>query len=105
MRLRHTVFVLAMALAITVFTFSLMVYFKRKRFESNYDNLQVGDSKQKIVELLGPPNEVVKCSEGRGRSSEVPCTEEYWYRSVFERRILYINNTGQIIDKSYSVLP
>ena len=80
---------------------------RRRAFESNYSQIQIGDSQQKIIQLYGQPEETSDCSEARQPGSlgvvRKHCVEVYWYRSFMEQWIFYFDNQGKVIHKAFSV--
>ena len=80
---------------------------RRRAFETNYAQIQLGDSQQKVKLLYGLPEEIGDCSEAKGSGSlEVlrrHCTEVYRYRSFMEQWIFYFDNDGKVIHKAYNV--
>lgn len=74
---------------------------RRNRLIVNYERLQIGDSKQLVLQALGQPEKIEQCREN-GETSH-PCKEEYWYYSFMERWIVYLDRDGNVIYKSYAV--
>jgi hypothetical protein len=90
----------------SVFTFSWFV--RRKTFESNYSQIQIGDSKQKVVQLYGQPEETSDCSKykrpGDLEVIQTRCVEVYWYRSFLKQWVFFFDKDGKVIHKVYNVL-
>ena len=78
---------------------------RAKRWERGYARIEVGQSKQKVVDSLGEPSEIRRCgghvySDGRVTGE---CAETYLYRSFLEDWVVFIDKDGNVIGKSYNV--
>ena len=87
------------AIVCLIFASAALGYIRLTTFKANYESLRNGDSKQVVVDKLGQPQEIHPCRPP-GRT---PCSEEYSYFSFMERWIIYIDENGSVVDKSYGV--
>lgn len=79
-------------------------HIRKKKITRTFAKVQVGDTKQSIVQTLGPPKEVQNCYDSR--SNEDPskrCVETYWYITFLERWGFSFNKDGKVIDKTHNV--
>ena len=99
--------IVAVVLAALVFfpLVSFAVYcVRRNTFISSYRKLQPGDSKKLVVDSLGQPAEIARCGDSQATDElNFRCREGYWYYSVMERWIIYLDQDGKVIGKSYAV--
>jgi|SRR5215208_1878812 len=90
----------------SIFTVSWFV--RRKAFESNYSQIQIGDSKQKVVQLYGQPEETSDCSKDKRPGDleviQTRCVDVYWYRSFLKQWIFFFDKDGKVIHKAYNVM-
>jgi len=98
--------IISAAITCLILVSAVVGYINQTAFEANYENLRAGDPKTLVIDRLGKPQEIRHCwhPEGTDTFSD-PCREEYWYFSFMERRIIYLDNEGRVIDKSYGVSP
>jgi hypothetical protein len=83
-------------------------FVRRKTFERNYSQIQIGDSEQKVIELYGQPVETSDCSEYKRPSYlevvQKYCVKVYWYRSFLKQWVFFFDKDGKVIHKAYNVL-
>ena|SRR5829696_9603178 len=88
--------------------FTLSWFVRRKSFESNYSQIQIGDSEQKVVELYGQPEETSDCSEYKRPSYlevvQKYCVKVYWYRSFLKQWVFFFDKDGKVIHKAFHVM-
>lgn len=93
---------LALVIALAALAFSWHV--KSKSFSAGYAKLQVGDTKQIVVQVLGQPEEIENCYDSGSKEDLTKrCVETYWYKSFLERWGLSFDRDGKVIDKTYNV--
>ena len=107
MKRRYVLILVSAVLLICLVLVVVLITFERKsRYERSCQTIQIGASKQQVVDSFGTPTEINKCA---GQASDGPiaanCDEEYLYRSIFERWIISFDKEGLVINKSYGVLP
>jgi len=66
--------------------------FRRRSLQNAYDDLKLGDSQQRVIELMGSPSSVEPCF------NKPNCTSLFYY-ALFERWIIYVDSNNQVIDK------
>jgi hypothetical protein len=78
---------------------------REKRYERGYAQIEPGDSKKDVVELLGEPGEVLGCSGPVYYNGRVTgeCAEEYGYYTFLEEWWIILDKDGKVLVKSYSV--
>jgi hypothetical protein len=74
------------------------------RWERGYDQIEKGDSKQRVVDLLGKPTEVRAC-QFPTRAYDENCGEEYWYNAPMQEWIIVFDKDGKVMLKAHSVSP
>lgn len=88
-----------------LFAFSWIA--RRRAFESNYAEIQIGDSENTVVDLYGQPGETSDCSEYRHSGSleviEKRCARVYRYTSFMQEWTFYFDQDGLVIHKSHNV--
>jgi hypothetical protein len=75
-------------------------------WKKGYSQIKVGDSKQKVVEILGKPTEIKDCYDTRHSSSpEIVerCAEEYWYIAFMQEWGYVFDKDGKVLTKWHSV--
>ena len=72
-------------------------YIRRTRLVTTFTKIQIGDSKQNVVQLLGNPTEVATCRDPNPPVDSQKCAETYWYYAFA------LNSDGKVIDKIYNV--
>jgi len=81
---------------------------RRKAFESNYAEIHIGDSEEKVVALYGQPEERSDCSEYKRPSYleivQRHCVKVYWYKSFLKQWIFFFDKDGKVIHKAYNVM-
>lgn len=70
---------------------------RKRRLESAFAQVEIGNSKQQVVALLGEPGEIGVCN------NDMMCTDRYYYHSFMERWIVYFDKEGNVIDTGYNV--
>ena len=93
---RILVYVALMTVIVPLFFIGACVV-KAKRYESGFARVAVGDSKQKVIDLLGEPSEVEGCY------ADEKCADVFVYYSFMERRGFIFDNGGKVINKYYNV--
>jgi hypothetical protein len=97
----RTVFCL---LAIGLVILAASHYVRRSRLATTYTKVQMGDSKQTLVQVIGDPNEIAMCQDPNSNvDKSQKCAETYWYYSFLERWGFALNADGKVIDKIYNV--
>jgi len=80
---------------------------RRRTFESNYSQIRIGDSEQKVVELYGKPEETGDCAEYKRPSAlevvQKHCVKVFWYGSFLKQWGFFFNDDGKVIHKAYNV--
>ena len=96
---RAIFFLLVILLAVVTGSY----YIRRTRLLTTFTKIQIGDSKQNVVQLLGNPTEVATCRDPNPPVDSQKCVETYWYYSFIERWGYAFNADGKVIDKIYNV--
>jgi len=96
------------AICSIVMVFGLVVFIheqKRGAIAIGFENLDIGDSRAKVLESLGQPDEIEVCVD---RKAEDPlnkaCVEQFWYKRFIERWGVSFDSNGRVIHKSYNAL-
>ena len=93
--------VLLLVLAAVIVSYQV----RRSKLSSSIAKIQIGDTKESVVQTLGQPAEVEACFErSSSNDKSQPCVQTYWYKSFLERWGLSFNAEGKVIDKTYNVL-
>jgi hypothetical protein len=71
----------------------------------NFERVKIGDSRERVVQLLGRPRSIEKCGEPFGNPGGVQgCKEDYLYASPYAPLIpeywsVSFDNSGRVVDK------
>ena len=100
------IFIAGLCLIVIVLSaFTYSCHAKREKLKTGFDRVQIGDTKQTVVQVLGQPEEVENCySDPRVVDPDKRCVETYWYKSFLERRGVSLNKDGRVVYKGYNVL-
>lgn len=78
---------------------------KREKLKTGFAVLQMGDPKEKVVEVLGQPEEVENCYDvDQNVEPDKRCSQIYWYKPFLERWGVSLNKDGIVVHKTYNVL-
>jgi hypothetical protein len=67
------------------------------RTEKGYRRIRIGDSKERVLEILGKPDEIKPCRPAN--TVPVSCKEIYGYIVPFGSKGIYFDTDGKVIDK------
>jgi hypothetical protein len=74
--------------------------------------IQIGDSKQTVIALMGPPDRIEKCNNGEmwgltaeQRKLKEQCTDTYIYETFLRRDDVVFNKNDSVLVKYVSVSP
>ena len=70
---------------------------RKWRLKSAVAQVEIGNSKQQLINLLGEPDEIAAC-----RHEDI-CKDEYYYYSFMERWMIYFDKDDKVIDTGYNV--
>ena len=76
------------------------------KWERGYSQIEAGDSKDKVVAILGKPTEIKDCHSTRySAPPEIwqKCAEEYWYIAFLQEWGYVIDKDGKVLSKWHSV--
>lgn len=103
-RLRFTRRMLFCLLVVVLAALGVSYYVRRNRLATTFTRIQIGESKESFLEVLGKPTEVATCRDPNPYvDSSQKCAQTYWYYSFLERWGFALNADGKIIDKIYNV--
>ena len=94
-----TVVIVIGLLSIGYLTFDRFI--SGQHHKSAYKQIQIGDSKERVIELFGKPDEIVECRQYRDPPD---CANIYDYSGLFEGWYLLINTNDTVIGKEHSAL-
>src|SRR4051812_47542401 len=89
--------VLAIVAIPVIYTVSIMI--TKRKYEKGYAKIHVGDSKQKVTELLGEPGDIEVCYKGDN------CHYKQVYYSVIEKWVVVFDGDNNVVDTYYNVSP
>src|ERR1044072_9812109 len=74
-------------------------YVRMRRFEAGFARIQVGDTKQHVIEQLGQPGEISACFHPKKDENELEkkCADQFWYYSFLERWGVSFDSNGRVI--------
>jgi hypothetical protein len=103
-RFKAIILAAAVLLVMVVSALAYSYHIKREKLTSTFARVQLGESKETVVQILGQPDEVENCS-GSDSNQELTkrCVETYWYMSFLERWGFSLNQDGKVIDKTHNV--
>jgi len=99
-------------LVIVISALAFSYHERSKKVAAAYASLQKGDSRERIIQVLGKPDEIERCQKVdlSTRVNELPflqnreeCVEIYWYLSFLERWGFSLSADGKIMNKAYNV--
>lgn len=70
-------------------------------YKAAYKQIQIGDSKEKVIELFGKPD---KIRESRPYRDPLDCANIYDYPGLLEGWYILINTNNRVIGKEHSAL-
>jgi hypothetical protein len=77
--------------------------YREWRVAKGFDAVQISDSEERVLELLGPPNEIASC--GKPPFKWDNCNSVFVYYTFLERRSIYVDDNNRVIEKVYNVSP
>jgi hypothetical protein len=96
---------LVLALLVSV-AFLTGWYVRLQRFKAGFERVQVGDTKEQVLNHLGQPAEISPCFHWRDETElGRQCAEDFWYYSFIERWSVSFDANGRVIYTNYSVSP
>ena len=100
-----TIKVLVLALLVSI-GFLAGWYVRLQRFKAGFIRVQVGDTKEQVINQLGQPAEISPCFHPRDETElGRQCAEDFWYYSFIERWSVSFDADGKVIHTNYSVSP
>lgn len=95
---------LALIVSVALMAYPVRWYVRSHRFESAFDAVQVGDSKDEVIKQCGQPDENSPCFHPSAESElQRICADEFWYYSFLERWGISFDKQGKVIAKTYNV--
>lgn len=103
-RFKDIILAAAVLLVLAVSAIAYSYHIRREKLTTTFVKVQLGHSKQTVVQMLGQPDEIENCS-GSDSNQELTkrCVETYWYMSFLERWGFSFNRDGKVIDKTHNV--
>ena len=97
----------ALVLALLVsFGFLTGWYVRLQRLKAGFEKVEVGETKDQVIEQLGQPHEVSPCFHPREETElGKKCVDVFWYYSFLERWGVSFDSDGRVIHTNYSVSP
>jgi hypothetical protein len=100
-----TIFIAGLCVSVLVLSaFTYSCHAKREKLKNGFAGVQIGDTKQTVVQVLGQPEEVENCYSDPRADPDKICIEVYWYKSFLERRGISFNRDSRVVYKTYNVL-
>ena len=100
-----TIKVLVLTLLVSIGFFAGW-HVRLQRFKAGFERIQVGDTKEQVINQLGQPAEVSPCFHPRDETElSRKCAEDFWYYSFMERWGVSFDADGKVIYTNYSVSP
>ena len=97
--------VLVLALLVSI-AFPAGWYVRLQRFKVGFERVQVGDTKEQVINQLGQPAEISPCFHPRDETElSRKCAEDFWYYSFMERWRVSFDANGRVIYTNYNVSP
>jgi hypothetical protein len=91
-------------LAIVLITLAVSCYVRKTKLQTTFAKVQIGDTKQSVVQVLGQPPEIAKCRDpDTNVDKHQRCVETYWYHSFLVRWGYAFNVEGKVVDKISNV--
>jgi hypothetical protein len=110
MRLRKAPAVIA-ATGVAILVWAGWSIVRANTLTKNFERINIGDSRDWVVKLLGRPRSIEKCGEPFGNPGGVPgCKEDYLYASPYAPLIseywsVSFDNGGRVVDKFHYLSP
>ena len=84
-RFKAIILATAVLLMLAVSAIAYSYHIRREKLTTTFVKVQLGHSKETVVQVLGQPDEVENCSgSDSNRELAKRCVETYWYISFFE---------------------
>lgn len=81
--------------------------FKKESYQRGYAKIQIGDSKQSVVGIFGPPTKITDCYDFTfstdNENLKKACVEEYWYKASIEQWVFVFDKNHNVISKSHNI--
>jgi hypothetical protein len=84
---------------------------RASRIPKHFEQIAIGDSRDRVLELMGKPKTIEKCGEPfGGKTSNPGCKEDYLFASPFapfvpEYWSVSLDDSGRVINKYHYVSP
>ena len=75
------------------------------RYSRGFEQIEIGQTKQSVIDALGEPSEVQVCHGPVNRDGKVTgdCAEEYYYHSFLVSWGFLLDRDGKVIGKFHHV--
>jgi hypothetical protein len=92
--------------------YSANQYRLKKKYERAFKQIQIGDSKQRVVSLMGEPDERRWCYP-LPASDDTPerkrfhdeCVDQYWYITFLKPYYVSFDRNNQVSGTGYTISP
>jgi hypothetical protein len=87
-------------------------YRLKKKYERALRQIQIGDSKQRVVSLMGEPDETLWCypfptadDTPELKRFHEQCVDQYWYFTFLKPYYISFDRNNQVSGKDYMISP
>jgi hypothetical protein len=110
--LKYSVILLVLILLTSPVLYGANQYRLKKTYERALSQIQIGDSKQRVVSLMGEPEETRWCYP-LPTSNDTPeqkrfheqCVDQYWYFTFLKPYYVSFDKNNQVSGKDYTISP
>jgi hypothetical protein len=109
---KYSVLVLVLLLLGSPVLYVANQYRLKKKYERALSQIRIGDSKQRVVSLMGEPEETRWCYP-LPNSDDTPeqkrfheqCVDQYWYFTFLKPYYVSFDGNNQVSGKDYTISP
>jgi hypothetical protein len=110
--LKYSVIISVLMLLASPVLYAGNQYRLKKKYERALSQIQIDDSKQRVVSLMGEPDEIRWCyplpssddTPERKRFHE-QCVDQYWYFTFLKLYYISFDRNNQVSGKDYTISP
>jgi hypothetical protein len=100
-RRRILVIVLTL-LIVATFGWLFRWQYRRLKLEGGYSEVQIGDSRARVIELMGEPNETIPCHQPQSHKTSDNCAQKLIYVSLFQQWIFFLDPAGKVLYRAHN---
>jgi hypothetical protein len=111
-KITYTSLIIAGVFLIILAYLGLNAYLTRKKLDTGYAQIKIGDPKESVVALMGVPDRIEGCNvgskaneNGKEKNYREQCAQEYWYDTFLHPYGIAFDKQDRVLAKGYQVSP